>query len=299
MPQARGCSSLGKSAVLLGPQLTALPSSDGPTELRTREAWARPLRSRRGPEATTRGRPAAVERLQRWLHHRFSCRAVQHAGDRRAAGAGGLLQRRRGGGARRAPALHPRGHAAPARLRRDAARAAEIARGGGRGLSTDAAPEAAGALVGRVGHQPALEAARAALRRPGTRHAPRGLRDARPLPRAAVPRGPAPRARGAPPRSGCGGHDGRECALVVSPVGDAQRNRASEKPAGKPDRRATPAPIPTPYQLDPTPILTRWEMHGVLGNSVRNQCVLLGYMCGVPLPRIAEWYYGTHGKKNY
>tara|TARA_B100000768_G_C10952758_1_gene238363 strand:+ start:168 stop:290 length:123 start_codon:yes stop_codon:yes gene_type:complete len=40
-------------------------------------------------------------------------------------------------------------------------------------------------------------------------------------------------------------------------------------------------------------------MHGVLGNSVRNQCVLLGYMCGVPIPRIAEWYYGTHGKKKY
>ena len=207
MPQARGCSSLGKSAVLLGPQLTALPSSDGPTELRTREAWAGPLRSRRGPLRSRRG--AILPPLSACNAGSTTAAAAPFNTQVIDAGAGGLLQRRRGGGARRAPALHPWGHAAPARLRRDAARAADIARGGGRGLSTDAAPEAAGALVGRVGHQPALEAARPALRRPGTRHAPRGVRGARPLPRATVPRGPAPRARGAPPRSRCGGHDGR------------------------------------------------------------------------------------------
>ena len=43
----------------------------------------------------------------------------------------------------------------------------------------------------------------------------------------------------------------------------------------------------------------RWEINGVLGNSIRNQCVLLGYMLGVPIPRIAEWYYGARGKKKY
>jgi len=43
----------------------------------------------------------------------------------------------------------------------------------------------------------------------------------------------------------------------------------------------------------------RWQMNGVLGNSVRNQCVLLGYLFGVPIPRIAEWYYGAQGKKSY
>ena len=43
----------------------------------------------------------------------------------------------------------------------------------------------------------------------------------------------------------------------------------------------------------------RWELNGVLGNTFRNQCVLLGYMAGVPIPRIAEWYYGAQGKKRY
>lgn len=43
----------------------------------------------------------------------------------------------------------------------------------------------------------------------------------------------------------------------------------------------------------------RWELNGVLGNTFRNQCVLLGYMVGVPIPRIAEWYYGAQGKKKY
>ena len=74
--------------------------------------------------------------------------------------------------------------------------------------------------------------------------------------------------------------------------------RLNSRPANPTEGLSLPQSQP-PYQLNPTPILTRWEMHGVLGNSVRNQCVLLGYMCGVPLPRIAEWYYGTHGKKNY
>ena len=156
---------------------------------------------------------------------------LKHAGDRRAAGPGGLLQRRRGGGARPAPALHPRRHAPPARVQCDAAQSAESTRGGGRGLSTDAASEVAGALVGRVGHQPALNAPRSALRRPGARDAPRGLRGAWPLPRATFPRGPAPRAGGAPPRSWCGGDDGRECALVVSfrpkPSGQAGQGIAS------------------------------------------------------------------------
>ena len=43
----------------------------------------------------------------------------------------------------------------------------------------------------------------------------------------------------------------------------------------------------------------RWEQNGVIGNTFRNQCVLLGYMVGVPIPRIAEWYYGKQGKKKY
>ena len=43
----------------------------------------------------------------------------------------------------------------------------------------------------------------------------------------------------------------------------------------------------------------RWEQNGVIGNTFRNQCVLLGYTLGVPIPRIAEWYYGKQGKKTY
>jgi len=79
-------------------------------------------------------------------------------------------------------------------------------------------------------------------------------------------------------------------------VGDAELNSTSEE-ASRQTQGYPTLSLPLPLTLTLT--LTRWEMHGVLGNSVRNQCVLLGYMWGVPIPRIAEWYYGTHGKKKY
>mmetsp|Transcript_34739 Transcript_34739/g.86411 ORF Transcript_34739/g.86411 Transcript_34739/m.86411 type:complete len:89 (+) Transcript_34739:3-269(+) len=43
----------------------------------------------------------------------------------------------------------------------------------------------------------------------------------------------------------------------------------------------------------------RWELHGVVGNTVRNQLVLIGHGLGVPLERITMWYYGKSGKKSY
>jgi cellulose synthase/poly-beta-1,6-N-acetylglucosamine synthase-like glycosyltransferase len=43
----------------------------------------------------------------------------------------------------------------------------------------------------------------------------------------------------------------------------------------------------------------RWQRFGVLGNTLRNQCVLLGYAVGVPVPRLAQWYYGGKGRKAY
>ena len=43
----------------------------------------------------------------------------------------------------------------------------------------------------------------------------------------------------------------------------------------------------------------RWEIHGVVGNTFRNQLVLIGHALGVPLERIAMWYYGKSGKKSY
>jgi len=43
----------------------------------------------------------------------------------------------------------------------------------------------------------------------------------------------------------------------------------------------------------------RWQKFGVLGNTLLNQCVLVGHAVGVPLPRLAQWYYGPRGKKEY
>ena len=42
----------------------------------------------------------------------------------------------------------------------------------------------------------------------------------------------------------------------------------------------------------------RWMIHGVIGNTIRNQFVLFGHAIGVPLPKIASWYY-TNGQKEY
>ena len=42
----------------------------------------------------------------------------------------------------------------------------------------------------------------------------------------------------------------------------------------------------------------RWMIHGVIGNTIRNQFVLLGHAMGVPLPNIASWYY-KDGLKEY
>lgn len=42
----------------------------------------------------------------------------------------------------------------------------------------------------------------------------------------------------------------------------------------------------------------RWIIHGVIGNTIRNQFVLLGHVIGVPLPKIASWYY-KDGQKEY
>jgi hypothetical protein len=39
-------------------------------------------------------------------------------------------------------------------------------------------------------------------------------------------------------------------------------------------------------------------IHGVIGNTIRNQFVLLGHAIGVPLPNIAAWYY-KDGLKEY
>lgn len=50
------------------------------------------------------------------------------------------------------------------------------------------------------------------------------------------------------------------------------------------------------------PILTssrRWEINGVFGNTFNNQLVLLGRAVGVPLPRLAQWYYGLTRRKRY
>mmetsp|Transcript_70243 Transcript_70243/g.156478 ORF Transcript_70243/g.156478 Transcript_70243/m.156478 type:complete len:87 (-) Transcript_70243:256-516(-) len=43
----------------------------------------------------------------------------------------------------------------------------------------------------------------------------------------------------------------------------------------------------------------RWETNGVVGNTLLNQLVLAGRRLGVPLSRIALWYYGQTGKKSY
>lgn len=43
----------------------------------------------------------------------------------------------------------------------------------------------------------------------------------------------------------------------------------------------------------------RWQKFGVLGNTMRNQCVLLGHAVGVPVHRLARWYYGRSGSKAY
>lgn len=43
----------------------------------------------------------------------------------------------------------------------------------------------------------------------------------------------------------------------------------------------------------------RWHKFGVIGNTLRNQFVLLGDALGVPIPRLAQWYYGVGGKKSY
>ena len=39
---------------------------------------------------------------------------------------------------------------------------------------------------------------------------------------------------------------------------------------------------------------------GVVGNTLRNQLVLIGHSLGVPVPRLARWYYGgASGVKSY
>lgn len=50
--------------------------------------------------------------------------------------------------------------------------------------------------------------------------------------------------------------------------------------------------------LDPAAVSSsrRWVKFGVAGNTMRNQLVLLGHRIGVPVPRLAQWYYGKAGK---
>lgn len=43
----------------------------------------------------------------------------------------------------------------------------------------------------------------------------------------------------------------------------------------------------------------RWVKFGVLTNTLLNQCVLLGREVGVPVSRMARWYYGATGRKEY
>ena len=43
----------------------------------------------------------------------------------------------------------------------------------------------------------------------------------------------------------------------------------------------------------------RWAKFGVVGNTMLNQCVLLGRELGVPAATMARWYYGAAGKKDY
>ena len=43
----------------------------------------------------------------------------------------------------------------------------------------------------------------------------------------------------------------------------------------------------------------RWEQQGVLTNTVLNQLVLLGREVGVPVAKMARWYYGGRGRKAY
>lgn len=43
----------------------------------------------------------------------------------------------------------------------------------------------------------------------------------------------------------------------------------------------------------------RWKMNGVFGNTFTNQLVIFGRGIGVPLPRLAQWYYGLMAKKQY
>ena len=43
----------------------------------------------------------------------------------------------------------------------------------------------------------------------------------------------------------------------------------------------------------------RWQINGVLGNTLKNQLVLFGHALGVPVGTMARWYYGQSGKKKY
>ena len=44
----------------------------------------------------------------------------------------------------------------------------------------------------------------------------------------------------------------------------------------------------------------RWAINGVIGNTLRNQFVLIGHTVGVPLPKIASWFFGQEdGRKKY
>lgn len=43
----------------------------------------------------------------------------------------------------------------------------------------------------------------------------------------------------------------------------------------------------------------RWQRHGVIGNTLNNQIVLLGRALGVPAMEICTWYYGADGTKTY
>ena len=300
MPQARGCSSLGKSAVLLGPQLTALPPSDGPTELRTREAWAGPLRSRRGPLRPRRG--AVLPPLS-------ACNAGSTTASAAAPFNTQVIDA-------------PPGRAACCNAGAAAARGALLLfihgdtllpHGFGAMLRAQLrSPEVAVAAFRLTLHPrlPALWLVEWATNRRSRRHGlpygDQGLGMRRAVYEALgrFPEQPfledlhlVLEAR----RRGPGAVVTMGASVRSSSRRWEMRNgteHLKSRPANPTEGLSLPQSQP-PYHFSPTPILTRWEMHGVLGNSVRNQCVLLGYMCGVPLPRIAEWYYGTHGKKNY
>ena len=45
--------------------------------------------------------------------------------------------------------------------------------------------------------------------------------------------------------------------------------------------------------IAPVPVITssrRWQRYGVWRTSLINQCILAGYLAGIPVNRLAQWY---------